>query len=505
MSFQSSAIDNEELIHTAVRQGHLISLEIYLNQNPNCINKLYTYNQSKWTPLLAACYYKHESIVRMLLNRFKPDIEAKGTVVFDTIDNQSEIIEDVSPLWTAAAVDQFDIVRLLIEQGKANINHLTKTHSTTFRVACFNNNLDMAKYLVQHGANPYQMKIGNYTNLMLSAGRRYPSIVKYLVSELGSNINAEDENGQTALYYAIKSGSLDIVKYLLENGALNIRDKLRRVTPLMRAALYGEIDLVEVFRGYCSDLEWIEAKELLGATFGGCVAQFENLNKTIEYIIEAFQLRKTKNLPKILSEKSIEIFHFRSECETIEQFHQLIHSDSKEELHIETIRIHQRILGDMSNDYHHVLRYYGAILADKNRYDDCLRWWFYEIDLKQKYKIQFKKEYLRCFIDIFNEMKQTNISMKSLIRLLKILDQELQSHRTNESFDYNLHTLLYLITILARIIFNNKQDITINNHRELFQLIQLILQRQYQTINDGLSLLHLCSSSLTNHFSEDIR
>jgi len=405
MSFRSSAIDNDELIHDAVRQGHIISLEIYLNQNPNCINKLYTYNQSKWTPLLAACYYKHEHIVRMLLHRYKPDIESKGTIVFDMIDNKYEIVEDVSPLWTAVAVDNFNIVRLLIEQGHANINHLTKTHSTSFRVACYNNNLEMAKYLVKHGANPYQMKIGNYTNLMLCAGRQYFLIVKYLINELKSNIDQQDENGQTALYYAVKSGSYDIVKFLLENGAQNLRDKLRNVTPLMRAALYGEINLVEAFYGYCSDIEWIEAKELLGATFGGCVARLENLNKTIEYITEAFQLRIEKNLPKILSNKSNEIFNFHSECETIEQFNQLIHSNSKDDLRIESIRIHQRLLGDTSNDYHHVLRYYGVILANNFRYNDCLSWWFYEIDLKQKYRINFKKEYF--ITDCLNFFKIT--------------------------------------------------------------------------------------------------
>ncbi|CAF4993665.1 unnamed protein product, partial [Rotaria sp. Silwood1] len=446
MAFQSLAIDNDELIHNAVRQGHVISLEIYLNQNPTHINKLFTYNQSKWTPLLAACYYQHEHIVRMLLSRFKPDIEAKGTVVFDMISNQKDIIEDVSPLWTAAAVDHFDIVRLLIEQGHANINHLTKTHSTTFRVACYNNNIEMAKYLLEHGANPYQTKIGNYTNLMLSAGRRYFIIVKYLVNELKCNINEQDENGQTALYYAVKSCSYEIVKFLLENGAMNICDKLRKVTPLMRAALYGEINLIEAFDGYCSDLEWIEAKELLGASFGGCVAHFENLNRTVEYLAEAFQLRIQKNLPKTLSIEPSDIFNFCSECETLEQFNQLICLNSKENLHIETIRIHQRLLGDMSKDYHHVLRYYGAILADTHRYNDCLRWWFYELDLKQKYNISSKKEHLRNFIDIFLEMKQNNqmdISITSLIRMLKIIDNELQLDFINKNFDYNLHTLLY--------------------------------------------------------------
>jgi hypothetical protein len=367
----------------------------------------------------------------MLLDRFQPDLEAKGTIVLDTIDNQPEIIEDVSPLWTAVAVDHFDIVRLLIEQGHANINHLTKRHSTTFRVACFYNNLPMAKYLIQHGANPYQMKLGNYTNLMLSADLRYPMFAKYLVNELKCNLNEQDENGKTALYYAVKSGSYEIVKFLLENGAENIRDKLRQVTPLMRAALYGNIDLVEVFDGYCSDLEWIEAKELLGATFGGCVAHFENLNKTMKYLTEAFQLRKIKNLPKILSNEKIEIFNFQSECETMEQFERLISSNSEENFHIEAIRIHQRLLGDMSNDYHHVLQYYGTVLAEKSRYDDCLRWWFYEIDLKHKHQVYLKKEYLRAFIDIFIRMKQTNISIENFIRILKIMDQELQLNTSN--------------------------------------------------------------------------
>jgi len=504
MPFQSSAIYNDELIHNAVRHGHIISLEIYLNQNPHSINKLFTYNQSKWTPLIAACYFKHEHIVRMLLHCFKPDIEAKGTIVFDLTNNQQEIIEDVSPLWTAVAVDHFDIVRLLIEQGHANINHLTKTHSTPFRVACYNNNLEMAKYLIKHGANPYQMKIGNYTNLMLCAGRRYFDLVKYLISELQCNINDQDENGQTALYYAIRSGSCEVVRFLLENGAINIRDKLRNVTPLMRAALYGEIDLVETFFGYCSDLEWIEAKELLAATFGGCVARLENVNKTIKYLTEAFELRIKKNLHKVLCIEPREIFNFELECQTIEQFNQLIYSNSKENLHIETIRIHQRLLGDMSNDYHHVLRYYGAVLADAYRYNDCLRWWFHEIDLKQKYNLHFKKEYLRCFINIFIEMKQNtqmDIPIDSLTRMLKLINNELRLNLLNENFDYNLYTLLYLITIIARIIFNsNKAEL-----QELFQLIQSIIRYEYRTIKDGSFLLHLCSSSSTISISDEIR
>ncbi|CAF4348724.1 unnamed protein product, partial [Rotaria magnacalcarata] len=101
----------------------------------------------------------------------KSEIEALGTNTLTSIDNRLDLVEEVSALWAAAAVNNLDIVKLLIERGNANINHLIKTHSTALRAAYFQNNLEMVRYLVEHGANPHQSKKGNYTNLMLSACR----------------------------------------------------------------------------------------------------------------------------------------------------------------------------------------------------------------------------------------------------------------------------------------------------------------------------------------------
>ncbi|CAF1476390.1 unnamed protein product [Adineta steineri] len=504
MSFQSSSVDNEELIHNAVRQGHSISLEIYLKQNPNCINKLFTYYQSKWTPLLAACYYQHEHIVRMLLMRFKPDIEALGTIVLNSIDNHSDIAEGVSPLWTAAAVNNFNIVKLLIELGNANINHLIKTHSTALRAACYHNNIELTRYLIEHGANPYQAKKGNYTNLMLSAGRQFPLIVDYLVNEVKCNINEQDENGQTALYYAVRSRSIKITKFLLEHGALNYRDIKRKVTPLMRAALFGEINLVDIFENYCSDLEWIEAKELLATSFSGCIYHIADLNKTAEYLIETFQLRKAKNLPKQITTESLEIFQYRRECQTLDEFNQLLCSNTKDALVIESILIQQRLLGDDQDDYHDIIYYYGVILAHNHKYNDCLRWWFYALDLKQKYNMNCQPERLHRFISVFARMKfvdHINIPIEDILRLFNLLNYILVSKRYMENFDSYFIILLHLITIVARIIYNDnleeKQELSINHRRDLYKLIRYIIRYQYRLMENGSSLLHSCINPST--------
>ena len=505
MSWRLSSIDNEELIHDAVRYGHLLALEVYLNENPQYISKLFQHNQCRWTPLIAACFFKHEAIVRMLLKRFKPDVEAQGTVVLGTSANDYETYEDVSALWTAAAVDHFDIVRLLIEHGHANVNYLTKTHSTALRVAFYNNNFEMIKYLIDHGANPHQSKLGNYTNLMLSAGHGHSRLAIYSIEQLKCDLNERDENGQVALYYAVKSGSRETVKCLLDNGALNLRDTLRNVTPLMRAALYGQVELVEVFHGHCSDLEWIEGKELLGATFAGWIRKLENRNKTVQYLTEAFALRKLKNLPKEPSEQPSDMFEHRTECLTLEEFNELIGRNSIDALRLETIRIHQRLLGDQSNDYHYVLRLQGARLADNYHYVESCQWWLYAFELQQKSDAPIDPDDLRSVLTVFVDMElntSTRVSLKTLQRTLTIIDREVRSRYVRDHLDYTLITLLNIITIIGHHLQVEGDS---RETEELRRSVRSIIARHYRTKETRASLLHLCCDASSTILHGDMK
>ena len=497
MSLRLSSLDNEELIHDAVLRDYLLALEIHLNENPQSINKFFRRNRCHWTPLIAACFFKHEAIVRMLLRRFKPDVEAKGTIVLDESTNDPEIFEDVPALWTATVVDHFGIVRLLVEHGRANVNHLTKTHSTALRVACYNNNMEMVEYLVAHGADPYQSKLGNYTNLMLSAGRGHFHLVVYLIEQLKCDLNERDENGQVALYYAVRSGCEEIVRYLLARGALNLRDTLKKITPLMRAALFGQVELVEAFHGKCTDLEWIEGKELLAANFAGWIPKLENLHRTIQYLTEAFALRKLNNLPKTPLEQTSILFAHRTECATLEEFTELISADYPDALRVETIRIHQRLLGDQSEDYHYVLHSYGIKLANDSRYVECAQWWLYEFELEQKHGIQIERDDLRRLLGVLTEVelnRSPKISLDTLQRTLTVIDGEVRSQTGEDRLDDTLLSLLFVIKIVAqRLDDEGDSRATDDLHRS----IRSIVARQYRTKETKSSLLHLCCNALT--------
>jgi Fem-1 family protein b len=450
MSFEYSLTNKDELIHRAARQGRVFSLETYLTQFPiKDINEQYDYGRSKWTLLIAACYYKHENIVRMLLRRFKPDVNVIGDVKLDFV---SEIMYGVSPLWVAVAVGHFDIVKLLVEEGHANVNHLSVTRSSPLRAASYIGHLDIARYLIAHGADIRLVRDGNYTSLMLSAYRQHTHMIKYFIDELECNPNEYDQDGRTPLHYAIDGGSLQVIQTLLERGAKNTSENT--LSPLLWAALEAREDFVDAFENYCSsDFEWIEARELLGASFGNAESRHYNLDKCIEHITKAFKWRMEKNLPKESSiVPLVEAYNHEQECQKLNEFQNII-SEPNVRLHIECLIIQERILGQKNKRYRRAIRFYGALLADTLQYKESLLFWLYELDLRRQHQINFDRYHLRDFVHMFAEMlinDKDHIPQKAILEILKALTDELTNSRNN---DYNLLTLFYLITVISHVGF----------------------------------------------------
>ncbi|CAF1361198.1 unnamed protein product [Adineta ricciae] len=487
MSFKYCWTNKDELIHRATRQGRVFSLETYLNRYPpESIDQLYEYGRSRWTLLIAACFYKHENIVRLLLRRFKPDVNAVGDVKLDFVH---EVMHGISALWVAVAVGQFDIVKLLVEEGNADVNHLSITRSSPLRAASYIGRLDIAHYLIEHNADMRLVRDGNYTNLMLSAYREHTHILKYFLDELQCDPNEYDQDGRTPLHYAIDGGSLNAVRLLLEHGARNSSPS--PVTPLIWAALEAREDLVDAFENYCaSDVEWIEARELLGAAYANIESKNYNLTKAIENLRKAYRWRTEKSLLKVVpSFSSVSAYNHSQECQTSLEFDELLRK-SNTELHVESLRIQERILGQKNKRYRHAIRFYGAILAETHQYDLSLQFWLYELDLRRQHHIHFDKWHLRDFIHVFSEMiinDNDHIPEHAILHILKALNNELSIGRNN---DHNLLTLFYLITIISHISENQRVAVSM---RDVYRMLGILVRNCYTTIGNSQhwTLLHL--------------
>jgi len=118
----------------------------------------------------------------------------------------------ISVLHWAVQEDHLPIVKLLIQYG-ANANLISDDGITQLSNATGAGNLAMVQTLVELGA---QVTIG--TPLHTSIAYGYPDIARYLLDH-GADVNAQDADGRTPLFFAAMYGHDDLVAFLLMHGA----------------------------------------------------------------------------------------------------------------------------------------------------------------------------------------------------------------------------------------------------------------------------------------------
>jgi ankyrin repeat protein len=110
-----------------------------------------------------------------------------------------------------------------------------------------NLNFDFINWLIQNGAN-VNFKFRNETVLMASF--RNPKIMKLLLKN-GANIEEQNKEKETALFFAIKFNNLESVKILIDNGAnvnaLTVFDNIySSKTPLVYAKRYASREIIDL-------------------------------------------------------------------------------------------------------------------------------------------------------------------------------------------------------------------------------------------------------------------
>jgi Fem-1 family protein b len=453
MKFSRTPEDDwNDILLSAVRQGDANLLESHLSTvlNPDLyLNRVYNESDDqKCTLLMIACLNGHEDIIRMLLCRFKPDLEVPNNILLENANKTRQMLFNVSTLWAAAANNNFEIVKLLVEHG-ANVNHTTKTNSTPIRGACYNGNVDMARYLIKNGADIRIAKENNETNLILSVCHEHTNMVIYLVDELKCDVNQHSNDGRSSLYDAVIVGSLELVEFLLNHGARNFRATCDQMSPLMWAAEKRRSNLVDAIVPYCSLLEQIEADELLGSAFVCAQPNDRDLEQAFQCFYRALELRSTHNLLKSLRPTTVEIFDKQQECQTLDELEEI--RSNFNNMYIEALLVRERLLGPVNEKYRNSLVYRGALLADNGQHNKALMFWMYELGLRQQYSVSFDAKQLREIVSLISEilLQHISIPIDAVLTLLAFIIEEL--NHNNVEFNYNLYTLLFLITITTQV------------------------------------------------------
>lgn len=123
-----------------------------------------------------------------------------------------------------------ELVQRLIDSG-ADIH---KGNEQALHDACLRGRLEVVKLLVRSGAN---VNVVNalHTPLMMATSGKNPEVLRLLIHH-GAQVNARREDGNTALFDAVRAGSAEMVRDLLKAGANANAKHEEGYTPIYLAA-----------------------------------------------------------------------------------------------------------------------------------------------------------------------------------------------------------------------------------------------------------------------------
>ncbi|KAH9893129.1 ankyrin repeat-containing domain protein [Xylariomycetidae sp. FL2044] len=198
------------------------------------------------SPLFYASHLELLDTLSFLLTEVALDVD------FVDSSNRTALLAAASRGWTRG------VEYLLTRGANVNIRASTKNLSPLY-VAVYDGHLEVVKLLLEKGADP-DSRCETDTPLLSACLRGYLDIVKVLL-QAGANPLASDDIPKTAIHSAVIGNSVDVVKFLLDQG-LDVDSTTRSVTftALCIAALLENIDVMRLLLNRGADINWASGR-----------------------------------------------------------------------------------------------------------------------------------------------------------------------------------------------------------------------------------------------------
>lgn len=182
-------------------------------------------------------------------------------MIIDRYQNRRAEREIETELYQKIATASLDEVRRLIEAG-ANPNAFTCTRNNDdyyfiIHQAALNPDIAVLKYIVSLGVDPCTYDFWERQPLAFAVRKNPIEFARYLVEEHGNDPKYEDADGGIAMAEAALNPNVDVLDYLLDNGA-EINGGAIGSSPLEIAVQRGAPDRVAYMLDHGADMDCVE-------------------------------------------------------------------------------------------------------------------------------------------------------------------------------------------------------------------------------------------------------
>ena len=458
------------------------------------------------TLLMVAAQCGKDDMIRVMLSHssdMKKLVELSGNAQ----RTNGGLTKNVTALWCACDRGSYTVARTLIEVGGAKVDHGPRYPLIIDAVIA--GRLDTVRFLVENGYANID-SAGNTTsyrlnNLTMAVIYGHTPIVAFLL-EKGSKFDyTTPSSSNTPLGCAAIKGHLDIVRLLCAAGASPSSKNRSGQTPLMLAARYDRMHVVEYFLEHTQDVETdIHQLELVACSFilpwnSTGPIRFVQLQRMVRLMRQAFEIRKIRNIPKFIA-PPIAAYAFHRECQTVEEFDAIQHDNDR--LYIEALIIRERLLVPEKKDsLFKPLLVYGDKLVERAQYDLCLHLWEHTFHLYQNMDLETG---LHRFVWLFCKMLGTNVPI-SPQRFVQVARLTFERSQQKQRDDYIKNAVCF-VAIAVKLL--EQTTLSPADRHLILQWIKDLCQQQRQTCR-GQTLFHLALDRQTfydiNYRASDVK
>lgn len=146
----------------------------------------------------------------------------ESSIASSTVSSAKEMQFDAGTLLTAVEQNDLTLVKDIVSSKSYNINEQNEKGETPLLIATHNNQVDIAKVLIDAGADVNKQDSIEDSAYLYAAAQGKTEILSYILQHATPNQTVYNRFGGNAIIPAAEKGHLENVKLLLKDGKVDI-------------------------------------------------------------------------------------------------------------------------------------------------------------------------------------------------------------------------------------------------------------------------------------------